>query len=105
MKIIQTSQMPNGTRIQVEDWREDYAHVPRDELTLAAFPISKEIHMEIFGYLPSDPEQRTFRCSFHFKDKDIDNVFYSLREGRSDLKHYAANLVQSHREKGYGQYL
>ena len=95
MKVIQTSQMPNGTRIQVEDWRNVYDIMPDDELIISAYPI----------FAPMGKAKTRLRCNFVFKRKDIGSVFYSLREGRSDLRHYAANLVRAHREKGYGQYL
>ena len=95
MKIIQTSQMPNGTRIQVEDWRDYYDIVPDDELIISAYPV----------FAPKGKAIMRLKCNFVFKKNVISNVFYSLREGRSDLRHYAGNLVQAHREKGYGQYL
>ena len=95
MKVIQTSQTPNGTRIQVEDWRGDYDIMPDDELIISAYPI----------FAPIERVKSRIRCNFVFKRKDIGSVFYNLREGRSELRHYVGNLIQAHRDKGYGQYL
>lgn len=40
MKVLKTGEMPNGTAIQLEDWREDYPTV-WDTVSIAAYPIAK----------------------------------------------------------------
>ena len=40
MKVLKTGEMPNGTAIQLEDWREDYPTV-WDTVSIGAYPIAK----------------------------------------------------------------
>ena len=91
MKVIQTSQMPNGTRIQVEDWREDYDIMPDDEMAITIYPVYAG--------------KEKIKPALIFKASDVGRAFYALREGRREPWHYAGHLTLAHREMGYGLYL
>lgn len=40
MKVLETGAMPDGTKIQIEDWHENYKFLAPAS-TLGAYPISK----------------------------------------------------------------
>ena len=91
MKVIRTGYMPDGTRIQVEDWRGDYDIMPDDERAITAYPVYAG--------------KEKIRPALIFKTGAVDGAFYALREGKRELWHYAGHLTLAHREMGYGQYL
>lgn len=39
MKVIKKSTMPDGTKIQIEDWKKDYSSC--QTLSIAAYPVAK----------------------------------------------------------------
>ena len=82
MNVLEKATMPDGTAIVIEDCRADYDYIPRDELTLAAFPGKPPI-----------------RVDFNFKDSHIYNVFAALKDGKSTLKAYTANLCPQNVDK------
>lgn len=92
MRVVKRGIMPDGVKIQIEDWSEDYTFL-NPSATLAGYPIAKKT-------LPSKntwsyPEvYRPFRVSFEFADSEItEKVFNDLINGKKtlqDLKEYTS---------------
>ena len=88
MKVISKATMPNGTAIQIEDWHENYSHMPYAD-TVAAYPISK---VSLPGSF-SPKGNEVFRAQFNFKTtEEAQNAYSQLVAGTKTLTDYAANL-------------
>lgn len=76
--------MPDGTKIQLEDWSEDYScFAPVD--CIAAYPVSKMSIKKASGYYYPVVNEK-FRCSFHFgMDKSAELTFVDLEAGNITL--------------------
>lgn len=90
MNILEKSKMKDGTKIQIEDWHDEYNFMEKGS-TLVAYPKSK---MNMEGeYSPK--LNRTFRASFNFDNaKDTMEAFKGLKHGikrLSDFKEYMNN--------------
>lgn len=84
MRIVKNGIMPDGTKIQIEDWSEDYpCFAPMD--CIAAYPKSKiSIKKAANYYYPVANE--IFRCEFHFgMDKSAELIFIDLITGNKSL--------------------
>lgn len=84
MRMVKKDIMPDGTKIQLEDWSEDYScFAPVD--CIGAYPVSKmSIKKTSEYYYPVVNEK--FRCSFHFgTDKSAELVFVDLAMGNISL--------------------
>ncbi len=84
MKILKKDIMPDGTKIQLEDWSEDYScFAPAD--CIAAYPVSKMSIKKASGYCYPIVNEK-FRCSFHFgADKSAELAFVDLAMGNISL--------------------
>lgn len=84
MKILKKDIMPDGTKIQLEDWNEDYScFAPAD--CIAAYPVSKMSIQKASGYYYPVVNEK-FRCSFHFgADKSAELAFVDLATGNISL--------------------
>ena len=94
MQIIKKGIMPDGTKIQIEDWSESYSCYSKCG-TVAAYPIAKtSIKKAARGgiyagpwYYPAAGEK--FRLSFNFNcGDDAAQVFDKLISGESQLKDF-----------------
>lgn len=81
MKVLEVDLMPDKTKIQIEDWSEDYDfHAPNS--TIGAYPIA-QLNGEQF-YSPK--RGRTFRLSFKFSDEaEARKAFDELLKGEKQL--------------------
>ena len=84
MRIVKKDIMPDGTKIQLEDWSEDYScFAPVD--CIAAYPVSKMSIKKASGYYYPVANEK-FRCSFHFgMDRSAELVFLDLAIGNISL--------------------
>jgi len=81
MKIIEVSEMPCGTKIQIEDWSKVYNSMPPAS-TLAAYPISKANLDGQFAPIKG----RKLRVSFNFESEmEARQAFRELTRGTSQL--------------------
>lgn len=95
MRIIKKGIMPNGTKIQIEDWSEDFNCFSRCG-TVAAYPIAKasiqksEKYNSIWGATYYPEVHRKFRASFNFECGIFaEQVFDKLISGENQLKDFA----------------
>ena len=88
MKVLENAVMPDGTKIQLEEWHENYDFMPYAD-GIAAYPVSKANHKGSFS--PKYGER--YRAGFHFDSTDLAReAFYNLKSGNAVLKDYAKYL-------------
>jgi hypothetical protein len=88
MKVLKTGTMPNGTPIQIEEWKENYDFMPYGD-TIASYPKSKASHEGSFA--PKGNE--VYRFDFKFDSTgECEAAFNSLLTGEKVLTDYRDNL-------------
>lgn len=81
MKVTDVSSMKDGTKIQIEDWHDDFNFFEENS-TLAAYPISKVNQKGQFA----PKMNRTFRLSFNFStEEETQQAFIDLKIGAKQL--------------------
>lgn len=80
MKVIKKSKMPDGTNIQIEDWKDDYSFIMT--LYIAAYPIAKESNNFMIH------RNQTFRLelSNFNSDNEVETLFRKLESAETTLK-------------------
>lgn len=87
MKVILKSQMPDGTRIQINDWSEDYSCFAESS-EISTYPIAKMTSKD--GFIR---EGRSFRCGFNFDNADQTlEAFQQLESGEKTLEDFIGNI-------------
>lgn len=85
MEVIEVSQMPCGTKIQIEDWSMDYNFLTTSG-TIGAYPVALESGEGQF----SPQKGQVFRMTFNFEcPKALKEAFEKLKAGESKLIDYA----------------
>ena len=89
MKILKKSQMPDGTKIQIEDWKKDYTFIKT--LSIGTYPIAKNSSKDNLIQA-----KQTFRLELtNFEnDEQVQNIFHQLELGKiflQDLNKYFYN--------------
>lgn len=89
MRIVNKGVMPDGTKIQLEDWSEDYPfYAPVAHI--AAYPIAKESR-DRAGVWCYPERRKPFRLSFYFgMDTSAELAFLSLLDGEKGLADFSA---------------
>src|SRR5690625_1483640 len=81
MQVITVNSMPDGTKIQIEDWSEDYDFYAPNS-TIGAYPIAQVNGKQFY----SPKKSRTFRLSFKFSDElEARKAFDGLLKGKKHL--------------------
>ena len=86
MEIIKKAVMPDGTRIQLEDWRANYPSIDKN-YTIGAYPICQNA----VGYWIQSGEEFRLDISRFSADDDVKQIFEDLTSGKitlSDLRKY-----------------
>lgn len=89
MKVVEKSVMPDGTKIQIEDWREDCPEF-QQTISIAAYPISK--HTGKWKWIR---EGEVFRLSLDrnfVNSAEVKEVFKMLESGEFELEDLAAHF-------------
>ena len=88
MTVIKRSVMPGGTKIQIEDWSEDYDFIPPSS-TFVAYAVSKWTVGSSFGPRAG----KIYRFQFNFADKtETERVFADLASGIKSLADFKDKL-------------
>ena len=90
MKVLKRAKTPNGTGIQIEDWREDYSFI--EILGIGAYPIARESRGNWIR------KNETFRLSItdNFNnDDEVYSIFNKLIDGSITLKELSKNFRDS----------
>lgn len=86
MEIIKKAVMPDGTHIQLEDWRADYPSV-NENYTIGAYPICQNT----VGYWIRGGETFRLTISRFNTNDDVKQIFENLTSGKitlADLRNY-----------------
>lgn len=91
MKVVKRDLMPNGTKIQIEDWNKEYSFKNKNS-TIGAYPISKH---SLEGQF-SPKRNRSFRFTMELEnEKETQNIFNKLIAGEIGLldcsKHHSGD--------------
>ena len=91
MKIIKKGVMPNGTKIQIEDWHDDYPTIFLTNACVAAYPIAKESRLVPGCFSYCYPHiGKPFRLDFHFDSAfAAEQAFQALESGEKSFKDFA----------------
>lgn len=86
MKVLEKGEMPNGTKIQIEDWSNDYDFYKFGNF-LVAYPIATHSGTGAWVY-PTQNE--AFRLELHCNNyEQAKQVFDDLANGTKTLQDYA----------------
>lgn len=74
MKVLKRATMPDGTKIQIEDWSDDYSFHGFADL-IAAYPVAR-----------NSIKKRTFRANCQFENASkATEAFIALTSGEKQL--------------------
>ena len=89
MKIIKKGVMPNGTKIQIEDWHDDYPSIFPANDCVAAYPIAKESRLRYTSYCYPHMG-KPFRLHFNFHSTSAaEQAFQALQSGEKSFAEFA----------------
>lgn len=89
MKIIKKGTMPNGTKIQLEDWHDDYPSIFPANYCVAAYPIAKDslLRYNLYCYPHIG---KPFRLDFLFDGASAaEQAFQALQSGEKSFNDFA----------------
>lgn len=95
MKVIKRSKMPDGTDIQIENWKENYNFIKT--LSIAAYPLAKESD----DFMIRRNEKFRLELSKFNSDNEVLELFQKLENGEITLK----KCTSYFRDKKFIQYL
>lgn len=109
MRVLCKNVMPDKTKIQIEDWSEDFPKIHSENDVLAAYPVAKKpatvMEFEgVSGFRRFEyPQQyRKFRLAFQFScASDAEKAYINLLNGNATLLDYEENM----QEKQYAKCL
>lgn len=88
MQVIERAKMPDGTRIQIENWHDDYSFMPYAGM-VAAYPMINARDLSPFA--PKD--KSTCRVDFNYDNEaGARNAFEKLKSGEKSLADFKDNL-------------
>lgn len=96
MKVIEKSQMPDGTYIQMEDWREDYPFFKTFDI--GTYPKARNTSKS--GFINNN---KTFRLGLtRFEnDEQVEKIFNQLEKGEITLEDLSEHFENGHKDKFY----
>ena len=96
MKIVKKSKMPDGTDIQIEDWKNVYSHIKT--LSIATYPKAKNTSMS--GFIERN---KTFRLELSKleNDEQVENIFNELEKGTISLEELSDYFYNGHKDMYY----
>lgn len=84
MKVLKRDIMPDGTKIQIDDWSKDYPNVYAYASTVGAYPVAKEDSE--YGWIKRN---QTFRLDLNFDNQEqAEQAFSYLLDGKKKLIDY-----------------
>jgi hypothetical protein len=89
MKVLEKGIMTNGTKIQIEEWNENYSFISYGN-TLAIFTVSQTSHNGSY----SPKRNQNYRFDFRFNNNDESKqAFNELLKGTKQLIDFKENLL------------
>lgn len=80
MQVIKRSKMPDGTDIQIENWKENYDFIKT--LYIAAYPLAKESD----DFVIRRNQKFRLELSRFSSDNEVLDLFQKLENGKITLK-------------------
>lgn len=92
MQVIKRDIMPDGTKIQIEDWSNDYNFYKKNS-TIALYPIAiNSIYKNPKSIYPYPERGKTFRASLDFDtEENARYAFQSMVNGSKTYMDYMEN--------------
>ena len=88
MQVIERAIMPDGTKIQIEDWKADYSCF--DTLSIAAYPIMQRLPQSIKLYFQESGKPFRVDINRDWKnDEEVRKAFEDLKNGIKSIKDFA----------------
>lgn len=81
MKVIKKSKMLDGTKIQIEDWKEDFRHIKT--LEIGAYPKAKNTNSN--KLIENNNKFRLTLTNFK-NDEEVKEIFSELEKGIMKLE-------------------
>ena len=94
MEIIKKATMPDGTHIQLEDWRADYPNVNKN-YTIGAYPICQNT----VGYWIRSGEKFRLTISRFTAADDVMQIFDDLVNGKITLADLKDHFWNTHKDE------
>lgn len=96
MKVIKKSKMPDGTNIQIEDWKNSYN--PTEVYTIGTYPKAKNTSKR--GFIVSNEKFRLALTNFE-SDDEVEKIFNELEKGMRTLDTLSEHFYNGHRDMYY----
>lgn len=94
MKIIERATMPDGTKIQIEDWTKDYSCF--NTLSIAAYPIMQRLPQSHKLYFHESGKPFRVDINRDWKnDDEVKKAFSELQNGIKEVKDFANQFWDS----------
>lgn len=96
MKVLERAITPDGTDIQIEDWKEDYSCF--NVLSIAAYPIAKNTSK--YRWVESG---KTFRLDINGfnSDEEVKQAFADLVSGEKKITDFADQFRNGDKDRYY----
>lgn len=90
MKVVKKDKMADDTKIQIENWNNDYKWISKNS-TVACYPISKDnIDSDWCNAYPQ--RGKSFRYQLQFRtEKEAEMAYMELIKGKKKLVDYISN--------------
>lgn len=97
MKVIKKAQMPDGTKIQIENWMEDYPSV-YTTYTIATYPILKQHPPKKHSWLFRKHECIRYELMRNWNSNaEVEAAFDGLCSGTYSLKDFENHVAMDHK--------
>ena len=96
MEVVIRSTMPDGTKIQIENWKRDFPGV-FTTYTLAAYPKSKVDH----NFIRKNESFRLDMCREFQSDDEVRDTYEKLKRGEITLESLDKHYYNGDRDRYY----
>ena len=96
MKVLERAATPDGTKIQIEDWKEDYSFI--NVLSIATYPMAKNTSK--YRWVESG---KTFRLDINKfnNDEEVYQAFNNLVNGDKQITDFSEQFFNADKDKYY----
>lgn len=102
MKVLERATMPNGVKIQLEDWSENNTkeHPTLFGLTIGAYPTAKREFRHTWGRPPAE-FRLTIAMSSHwgYSDENVRSDYEALKNGAKTLEDLSDHFHNGDKDK------
>ena len=98
MKVLERAKMPDGTNIQIEDWKEDYPQ-SHGTLTIAAYPLAKR--QGRYGWVRLNEKFRLDLGHGFSSDREVMLIYKALQNGEITLEELHEHYWNGDKDRYY----